>query len=202
MVSYWRFGTAFQSHLQRSSSLLFCKWDNNLEREMDCLTLEDWTDRLCLNVGNYQSMLRNILEERRSHLHQGGKPEITHLGDVIFNKLKPIGTFNCILLLIWLNFFLYLSKFIKTARPIWKSPCSIGTFCICFSRSQWPCGVRSFEHWDGVPNLTCGLYVKMYTKGLKKTKLQSLLCREFLFWFSCIHGTWYTSDLHVVSINI
>jgi hypothetical protein len=63
-----------------------CKWDNNLEREIDCLTLEDWTDRLCLNVGNYQSMLRNILEERRSNLHQGGKPEIKHLGDVIFNK--------------------------------------------------------------------------------------------------------------------
>ena len=35
-------------------------------------TLEDGTDRFYRNVGNYQSMLRNVLEERSSHLHRGG----------------------------------------------------------------------------------------------------------------------------------
>jgi len=38
----------------------------------DCLTLEDGTDRLFRNVGNYQSTLHNIAEERRSHLDSGG----------------------------------------------------------------------------------------------------------------------------------
>ena len=33
------------------------------------LTLEDGNDRLSRNVGNYQSTLRKILEERRSHFH-------------------------------------------------------------------------------------------------------------------------------------
>ena len=35
------------------------------------LTLEDGTDRLYRNVGNYQSKLRNNPEERRSHWHIG-----------------------------------------------------------------------------------------------------------------------------------
>jgi len=36
------------------------------------LTLEDGTDRLSRNVGNYPSTLRNIQEDRRSPLHHGG----------------------------------------------------------------------------------------------------------------------------------
>jgi hypothetical protein len=32
---------------------------------LDCLTLEGGTDRLSRNVGNYQSTLRNVPEERR-----------------------------------------------------------------------------------------------------------------------------------------
>ena len=36
----------------------------------DCLILKDGTDRLSRNVGNYQSTLRHIPEERRSHLHR------------------------------------------------------------------------------------------------------------------------------------
>jgi hypothetical protein len=38
----------------------------------DCLTLEDETESLSWNVGNYQSTLCNISEERRSHLHCEG----------------------------------------------------------------------------------------------------------------------------------
>jgi hypothetical protein len=34
----------------------------------DCVTVEDGTDRLSRNFGNYQSRLRNIPEERRSHI--------------------------------------------------------------------------------------------------------------------------------------
>ena len=36
----------------------------------DCLTLEDGSDRLLRNVGNYQSTLRYIPEERISHYFQ------------------------------------------------------------------------------------------------------------------------------------
>jgi len=32
---------------------------------LDCFTLEDETDRLSRNVGNYHSKLRKILKERR-----------------------------------------------------------------------------------------------------------------------------------------
>ena len=52
-----RFGTIYRSHLQGSSSLL---------------TLENGTDRLSRNVGNYQSTLRKIAEELTSHLCRGG----------------------------------------------------------------------------------------------------------------------------------
>jgi hypothetical protein len=52
IVRYRRFGSKFRSHLQGSS-----------------LTLQDVTDTLPRNVGNYESTLRNIPEERR-------KPEI------------------------------------------------------------------------------------------------------------------------------
>ena len=37
---------------------------------LNCLTLEDGTDRFSRNAGNYQSTLRNILEEPRSLLHR------------------------------------------------------------------------------------------------------------------------------------
>jgi hypothetical protein len=37
---------------------------------LDCLTLEDGINRLSRNVGNYQSTLRNIPDERWSHLHR------------------------------------------------------------------------------------------------------------------------------------
>ena len=38
----------------------------------DCVTLEVETDRLSINVGNYESILLNIPAERRCHLHRGG----------------------------------------------------------------------------------------------------------------------------------
>jgi len=38
----------------------------------DGSTLQDGTDRLSRNVGNYQHVLRNIAEERRAHLQRGG----------------------------------------------------------------------------------------------------------------------------------
>jgi hypothetical protein len=37
-----------------------------------CLTLEDRSDKFSRNVGNHQSTLRNVSEERRSHLHPAG----------------------------------------------------------------------------------------------------------------------------------
>jgi hypothetical protein len=39
---------------------------------LDCLTLEDAQDRLSRNVSNYQSTLRKIPKERKSHFHHGG----------------------------------------------------------------------------------------------------------------------------------
>jgi hypothetical protein len=39
---------------------------------LDCFSLEDGTNTLSRNVDNYQSTLRSIPEERRSHLHRGG----------------------------------------------------------------------------------------------------------------------------------
>jgi hypothetical protein len=53
--TYRRFGTTFRSHLQGSCSPTTF---------FDCLSLEDWTDRLSQNVSKYQSMLHNIPEER------------------------------------------------------------------------------------------------------------------------------------------
>jgi hypothetical protein len=49
-VTYSCFGTTYQSHFQGWSSLLI---------------------RVSRNVGNYYSTLRNIPEERLSHLHRG-----------------------------------------------------------------------------------------------------------------------------------
>jgi len=39
---------------------------------LDCLTLEDGTDRLSPNDGNYQLTLLNIPKELRPHLHRTG----------------------------------------------------------------------------------------------------------------------------------
>ena len=50
------------------------------------LTYEDGTDRLSRNVGIYQPTLRNIQEERRSHLHRGGNPN--SLNDLLFEILR------------------------------------------------------------------------------------------------------------------
>ena len=48
---------------------------------LDCLILEDGTDRFSQHVGNYHSTLSNIPEERRSHLYRGAslKWRITHI---------------------------------------------------------------------------------------------------------------------------
>jgi hypothetical protein len=60
VIGYWRFRTAYRSHIQRASSL-------------DCLIIEDGSDRVSRNVGkNYQSTLCNIPEERRFQIHCGG----------------------------------------------------------------------------------------------------------------------------------
>ena len=42
---------------------------------LDCLTLEDGINRLSRNGGNYQHTLRNIPEERWSHLHRSWSPK-------------------------------------------------------------------------------------------------------------------------------
>ena len=46
-----------------------CGRGGNVWVSLDCFTLEDGTDRLSRNVGNYQSTPRNIPKERISHLH-------------------------------------------------------------------------------------------------------------------------------------
>jgi hypothetical protein len=58
VVSYRRFWKTYQSYLQGSSS-------------PGPLTFKDGTDRLSRNVGNCQSTVRDVREER-SHLHCGG----------------------------------------------------------------------------------------------------------------------------------
>jgi hypothetical protein len=66
VVSY-RFGTTYRSHVQGSSSQRI-----NLLGLLDCLTLEDGTDKLSRNaVSNYQSILCKIPEERRPQPHRG-----------------------------------------------------------------------------------------------------------------------------------
>jgi hypothetical protein len=55
-----------------------CREANNIFKQQgdllssDCFTLEDGADILSRNIGNHQSTLRNIPEERRSHLQHGG----------------------------------------------------------------------------------------------------------------------------------
>jgi hypothetical protein len=60
ICSYRRFGTIYQSHFKGQAVFL------------DCLTLQ-MGPVVCpeTSVTNYQSTLRNIPEERRSHLHRG-----------------------------------------------------------------------------------------------------------------------------------
>ena len=76
VVRYRRFGATYRSYLQQSSSTTL--------PNHECLTLEEGTFRLCRNVDNYQSTLRQIPEERRSHLNCGGhlKPR-----ELLFNLL-------------------------------------------------------------------------------------------------------------------
>ena len=50
--SYRSFGTTYRSHLQGSNSAR--------RLQEDCLNLDDGTDRLSRNVGNYQSTLRAV----------------------------------------------------------------------------------------------------------------------------------------------
>jgi len=44
------------------------------ENFLNCLALEEWTDRLSRNVGKYiyQSTLCNVPKDRRSYLHNDG----------------------------------------------------------------------------------------------------------------------------------
>jgi len=64
--SYRRFGTTSRPPISLSSSL------RPSQAILDCLTLEEGTDRFLRNVSNYKSALCNIPEERRSHLNSGG----------------------------------------------------------------------------------------------------------------------------------
>ena len=50
---------------------------------VDYINLKDRADRLSRNVGNYQTEMCNVLEERRPHLYRGGslKP---HTEPIIF----------------------------------------------------------------------------------------------------------------------
>ena len=48
--------------------------------EWPSLTLEDGTNWSFINVGDYQSTLCNIPEERRSHLHRDGRVKSVRMG--------------------------------------------------------------------------------------------------------------------------
>ena len=73
-----RFGT---TDLQgsRRDCLTLEDGTNTLSRNgFGCLAPEYDTDRLSRNVDNYEYMLRNIPEERRSDLYRGGSLKFTH----------------------------------------------------------------------------------------------------------------------------
>jgi len=53
-------------------------------------TLEEGNDTLFRNVGNYQSTLRNIPEERRSHSHRGGSLQSRHRTGQTADGLWPV----------------------------------------------------------------------------------------------------------------
>jgi hypothetical protein len=53
---------------------------------LDCLTLEDGTDRLSRKVDKYQYTVGNILEERRSRLHRGGSLKSGKVGCIEIHK--------------------------------------------------------------------------------------------------------------------
>jgi hypothetical protein len=70
VVTYRRFGTNDRSHFQ---------WSRSPRSLFDCLTPEDGTDSFSRNVSKCQSTLRNIPEEGRSVLHDGGSTKSASL---------------------------------------------------------------------------------------------------------------------------
>jgi hypothetical protein len=66
LISHRRFRTTYRWHFQRPSN-------PRINSFFDFLTPENGTDRLSRNVGNYQATLRNIPEERSSHINSDGR---------------------------------------------------------------------------------------------------------------------------------
>ena len=89
--------------------------------------IEDGTDRVSRNVGNYQSTLRNIQEEQRSHFHCGG-------------SLKSCSR-NCNNIYIYIYIYIYIRDVIKNYSE-----------CCCRVRSNGKAGI--FNTGSGVSNLT------------------------------------------------
>ena len=56
----------------------------------DCLILEEGTGGLSPHVGKYQSTLRNIAEERRSHLHLAENRNETHIKTSVLFMAKKV----------------------------------------------------------------------------------------------------------------
>ena len=83
-VSFWRFGTTNRSHIRGSVSQR-----GLLQVHMDCLILNYVTGRLSRNVGNFQSTLRNIPEERRPHSLRGESLKLS-VANCIFKKQRIV----------------------------------------------------------------------------------------------------------------
>jgi hypothetical protein len=60
---------------------------------LNCFNLEDGTNRLYRNVGNCYSMLRNVSEERRPHLHRSGSLEIRFVLSFPYQIVTPRRSF-------------------------------------------------------------------------------------------------------------
>jgi len=81
-VSLWNMGTSWYNRRPLCWDITkrrlvvsyrrFAKLVTSVFKCHDCLPVEGGTDRLARNIDNYQSELRNISEERRSHLRRCG----------------------------------------------------------------------------------------------------------------------------------
>jgi len=95
----------------------------------DCLTLEDGMDKLSRIVGNCQSVLRNVQEERNL-LTPRRKPQITHSLSLVLSK-KQLNEIQCVIKTNEMHFSLYGSISRYMVQKMWKK-----------SKTSYPFSVR------------------------------------------------------------
>ena len=119
---------------------------------LDCLTLEDGTDKVVPNCQQLPIFARNIPEERRSHLHR-----VASLKSRIIHELNAV-TQQSIAAAFW-----SLSKFICRLSRINRSV-SLSLF---FFLSTYPCE-EAFSHMNTTES--------KYRRGLNDENLKYCLC--------------------------